>query len=171
MLTPLVRRTLAPRGETPELPCWDRHERISVISCITLSPIRRRPGLYFELLPDDQTIKAPDVVTFLRQLKRHLPGRWILWWDRNGIHSRARAVRAFLAKHPKIVVEDFPGYAPELNPDEMVWGYTKYQAMANYAPADIWELRLRIIAELVHLQLRPDLLRAFIKHAGLPLRL
>jgi hypothetical protein len=65
----------------------------------------------------------------------------------------------------------FPGYAPELNPDEMVWGYTKYQAMANYAPADIWELRLRLIAELVHLQLRPDLLRAFIKHTGLPLRL
>jgi hypothetical protein len=25
-----------------------------------------------------------------------------------------------------VVVEDFPGYAPELNPDEGVWGWTKY---------------------------------------------
>lgn len=171
LLRPLVRRTLAPRGETPVLPCWDRHDRISVISCLTLSPVRDRPGLYFELLPDNANVTAVDVVAYLRQLKRQLPGPWVLLWDRNGTHSRARAVRAWLAKHPEVVVEDFPAYAPELNPDELVWGYTKYHQLANFAPADIWELRLRLIAELVELQRRPALLRSFIKHAGLPLRL
>jgi hypothetical protein len=38
MLTPTVRRTLAPRGQTPILKTWDRHVRISAISCITVSP-------------------------------------------------------------------------------------------------------------------------------------
>lgn len=38
MLAPLARRTLAPRGQTPILDCSDRHDRISVISAITLSP-------------------------------------------------------------------------------------------------------------------------------------
>ncbi len=38
MLAPLVRRTLAPRGKTPIVDCSDSHDRISVISAITVSP-------------------------------------------------------------------------------------------------------------------------------------
>ena len=53
MLTPTVRRTLAPRGQTPLQNAWDRHDRISVISALTISPVRRRLGLYFQLLPTD----------------------------------------------------------------------------------------------------------------------
>jgi hypothetical protein len=34
-------------------------------------------------------------------------------WDRNQIHGRSKAVKAYLAKHPEIVTEDFPAYAPE----------------------------------------------------------
>ena len=37
-LTPTVRRTLAPRGKTPVLKAWDRRDRWSAISCVTLSP-------------------------------------------------------------------------------------------------------------------------------------
>src|SRR5205823_8787949 len=48
-LTPSVRRTLAPRGRTPILEAWDRRDRISAISAVTLSPKAGRPGLYFEL--------------------------------------------------------------------------------------------------------------------------
>src|SRR5262245_55112330 len=50
MLTPTVRRTLAPRGKTPVLRAWDRRDRLSAISCVTLSPAAARPGLYFDLL-------------------------------------------------------------------------------------------------------------------------
>jgi hypothetical protein len=53
----------------------------------------------------------------------------------------------------------------------MVWGHTKYQRLANFAPADLWELRVRLSAELVELQSSPTRLRSFVKHAGLPLRL
>ena len=42
MLAPLGRRAMAPRGKTPILDCSDRHDRISVISAITLSPRARR---------------------------------------------------------------------------------------------------------------------------------
>ena len=121
MLTPVVRRTLAPRGQTPVLPCWDRRDRISAISCITLSPQRYLPGLYFQLLPDDTNVTAAHTVAFLRELKQSLP-RLTVIWDRHGIHSKARLVKAFLAANPSVVAEDFPGYVPELNPDEGVWG-------------------------------------------------
>jgi transposase len=70
MLTPTVRRTLAPRGRTPLLSAWDRRDRLSAISCVTLSPTAGRPGLYFDLL--DHNIHAEDVVGFLRELHRRL---------------------------------------------------------------------------------------------------
>src|ERR1041385_2765241 len=79
-LTPTVRRTLAPRGQTPILPCSEKRDKISAISAITLSPKQLRPGLFFELLPDKQNFHGEEVVAFLKQLKRHL-GRFTVVWD------------------------------------------------------------------------------------------
>src|SRR4029453_16440099 len=62
-LTPTVRRTLAPRGKTPVLAPWDRRDKWSAISCITLSPVAGRPGLYFDLL--DHNVHGGEVVVFL----------------------------------------------------------------------------------------------------------
>jgi hypothetical protein len=50
LLTPTVRRTYAPRGETPILKSWDRHDRISAIGALTVSPKRQRLGLFVTLL-------------------------------------------------------------------------------------------------------------------------
>jgi transposase len=170
MLTPVVRRTLAPRGQTPVLPCWDRRDRISALSCITLSPKRYLPGLYFTLLPDDTNATAAHVVAFLRELKKSLP-RFTVVWDRHGIHSKARLVKEFLKANPSVVAEDFPGYVPELNPDEGVWGWTKYGRLANFAAADTRDLRERVTAELMWLKQHPYFLDSFIEHTKLPLRL
>src|SRR5262245_46552571 len=125
-LTPCVRRTLAPRGQTPVLECWDRRDRLSAISSLSVSPRRHLPGLQFELLPDNQTVKAVHVVAYLRKLRAELGPLLTVVWDGSNIHDKARLVRAFLAKHPGVVTAKFPGYTPELNPDEGVWGWTKY---------------------------------------------
>src|SRR3954451_11587731 len=69
-LTPTVRRTLAPRGQRPVLDAWDRRDRWAAISCVPLSPVAGRPGLYFDLL--DHNIRGPDVVAFLAELHRRL---------------------------------------------------------------------------------------------------
>ena len=170
MLTPGRRRTLAPRGRTPVLPCWDKRDRISAISCVTLSPRRYLPGLYFELLPDNTNATAEHVVAFLRALKESLP-RMTVVWDRHKIHSKSRRVKAFLAANPSVVVEDLPPYAPTENPDEGVWGWTKYGRLANFAPADTAALRERVQAELTWLKQHPYCLYSFIEHTNLPLRL
>lgn len=170
MLTPVVRRTLWPRGVTPVLPVAERRDRISAISGITLSPRRYLPGLSFELLPTNVNVNAEHVVAFLRQLKETLP-RFTVVWDRSRIHSKARRVRAFLAANPSIVAEDFPAYAPDLNPDEGVWGYTKYGRLGNFAPANAQELRERVDAELRELKKRAYFLYRLIRHTHLPLQL
>jgi transposase len=167
-LTPSVRRSLAPRGRTPVLDCWDRRDRISAISCITLSPIRGRPGLYFELLPVNATVHGEEVVAFLEQLRRQLRGPFTVVWDRSKIHSQSKAVKAWLAEHADIVVEDFPGYAPTLNPDEWVWSWTKYGRLSNLAAWDAEELWDHIIMALIELRFDPRMLNAFLATAGVP---
>jgi transposase len=170
MLSPVLRRTLAPRGQTPILPAWDRRDRISAISCITLSPRQLRPGLYFELLPDNTNATAEHVVAFLRQLKQSLP-RLTVVWDRHGIHGKSLLVKQFLAANPSVVAEDLPGYTPQENPDEGVWCWTKYGRLANFAPADTAALRERVQAELTWLKEHPYFLYSFIEHTNLPLQL
>jgi transposase len=167
-LTPSVRRTLAPRGQTPVLDCWDRRDRISALSCITLSPLLGRPGLYFELLPLNKSAHGEEVVAFLKALRSVLPGPFTVVWDRSKIHSRSKVVKAWLAEHPEVVVEDFPGYAPTLNPDEWVWSWTKYGRLSNLAAWDEEELWDHIVMALIDLKFQPKMLNAFIAEAGIP---
>jgi len=163
-LTPTVRRTLAPRGRTPVLVASDRRDKLSAISAITVSPAGR-VNLHFQVLPDN--IDAWAVAGFLEQLRRRL-GPMSVVWDRHTIHGRARVVRAWLSDKPDVVVEDFPGYVPDLNPDEGVWGWSKYGRLANLAAADLDMLWDEVIEELVTVKHRPDLLKGFIRETGLP---
>jgi len=53
MMAPLVRRTWAPRGQTPDfVPGGGRgpREKVSVAAALWLSPRRERLGLYFKTL-------------------------------------------------------------------------------------------------------------------------
>jgi transposase len=170
-LTPLVRRTLAPRGQTPVLSACQRHDRISALSCLTLAPDALQPELYFELLPADLNVCAEDVVAFLRQLRRELPGPWTVVWDRHNIHSRSRLVQQWLAGEPEVILEDLPGYAPARNPDEMVWAWLKYGRLANLTPADVTELREHLLTELDWAAFDTELLAGFFNHAHLGVQL
>ena len=169
MLTPLVRRTFAPRGHTPIQKCWDRHDRISAISAITISPRRHRLGLYFHLLAENRNVRAEDIVEFLCLLRRQLRRPLDIVWDRINIHDNSRLVRDFLSLHPELRTHRLPAYAPELNPDEGVWNHTKFARLANYAAAHVGELRDTVQDELKRLRRRKDLLAAFIRHSKLPI--
>lgn len=168
-LTPSVRRTFAPRGQTPVLEAWDRRDRISAISGVSLSPLLARPGLYFRLLPLNRNATAEDVVAFLKGLRRQLRGPFTVVWDRHGIHSKAKAVKDYLSKHPEVVAEDLPAYAPQLNPVEWAWSWTKYGRLSNLAAWDADQLEDRVIDALVDLKWRPDLLGSFLQNSELPL--
>lgn len=167
MLTPTVRRTWSPRGHQPILDGWDRRDRLSAISCITVSPRAARMNLYFRVLPHN--VQGDDVVEFLKELKRAVGGPLTVLWDRGPVHRKCKAVRAYLAGHPEIVTEDLPAYAPELNPDELVWGWSKYGRLANLAAEDTDRLAEAVLDELLILKRRPDLLASFVAKTELPL--
>ncbi len=90
----------------------------------------------------------------------------ILLWDRVQIH-RGAPVHRFLRAHPRLQVEPFPGYAPELNAAEFVWTQAK-RALANSAPADLPDLQRRPRQATRRLVRSQDLLWACIAMSDLP---
>src|SRR5213082_2834726 len=134
LLAPLVVRTWAPRGCTPVVRCRQgRRDKISVISGISLSPERHRLGLYYLLFYDN--IAQEEVCVFLRELLRHLRGPVIALLDNSSTHQ-GDPLRKLLLQHPRLSIEHFPSYAPELNPDEGVWSLAKRQ-LANGQPQEV----------------------------------
>jgi transposase len=56
-----------------------------------------------------------------------------------------------------------PGYAPELNPDELVWNYMKRTETAKRPLAKGESLHDRIDAELLEIQRNAAVIRSFFK--------
>jgi transposase len=159
LLAPLVRRTWAPCGQTPILYQRGRaRDKVSIIAALTLSPRRRRTGLYFSLRANENVTTA-WLVPFLRALTRHLRGPFVLVWDRLPGH-RAHVVTEYLhRKHRPVAL--LPPYAPELNPVEIFWAYLKRNPLANFAALDAAHLASVATRHVQRLRRRPELLRSF----------
>jgi len=166
MLQPVVRRTWAPKGKTPIQYSWDRRDRLSVISAITLSPVRQRLGLYFDI--HNHNVTFVEVMAFLTMIHRRLRRKFILVLDRLTAHRKA--VRLLQAAHPDwLEVVWLPAYAPDLNPVEMVWNRAKYTDLANFIPENVHDLHQAVRASLDTTRTKQDLIRSFFQHARLEL--
>lgn len=129
---PAAKSTWAPQGETPVLELNFNWKKLSVIGGITIK------SLYFQL--HETSVKAPEVTAFLGHLQQHIPGKLLVVWDGLPAH-RSKLVADYLATtEGRVWIERLPGYAPELNPIEYLWGYAKGNDLANFAPKELWEL-------------------------------
>ena len=111
-------------------------------------------------------INALDAADFLRQLLAHLRGHVFVIWDNCSIHKGrhlARLCRTF----PRLHVEPLPSYAPQLNPDEGVWGLAK-GTLANVRPDNLTEFAAHLDQILAALAHSPARLRGCIRHSELP---
>ena len=166
MLQPTVRRTWGPKGQTPIHYSWDRRDRLSVISAISLSPQRRRLGLYFQLF--GHNITADQAEPFVAGMLDHFPQGIILVWDRWSVHRSA--ARRLQKRFPcRLGVEWLPPYAPELNPVEQTWNRSKYTDLPNFIPRDVGHLATALRRSLRHSRSQQSLLRSFFKHPELEL--
>jgi transposase len=169
LMAPFLRRTWAPVGETPILYQRGRsHQRISMIAALTVSPRRRRVGLYFSLLPNENVV-TQNLLPFVRGLRRELGSPLVLVWDRLNVHRSASTElrRRSRSIHPVFL----PPYAPELNPVESFWSYLKMNPLANHAADQIDELHRRAKRHSRQIARDQALLRSFLQATPLFLRL
>jgi transposase len=164
LLIPNLLKTWAPRGRTPVQRHRYRRDKISVISGISVSPKRHHPGLYYQLC--FQNIGQEEVCQFLRHLLRHLRGPVIALLDNSGTH-KGDPLHQLQGRHPRLHIEHFPSYAPELNPDEGVWSLAKRE-LANGRPDDLKELMKDVIRSIESIRRSPGKLRGCILQSELP---
>jgi putative transposase len=171
LMTPFVAKTWGLRGRTPVLPHRARHhQKVSVVGAVTLSPGRRRCGLYFNTHLN-ASVNDRKVAAFLRDLLRHLRrGHVVVVWDRINSH-RSKFLRDWVARRPRLHVELLPPYAPELNPVEWFWEDADCHELANHGIDDLLELRRRVQRHGRRTRNRQHKLRGFIRSAHLPMRL
>lgn len=151
-------------GQTPLVRHRERHDRISAISGIAVSPRRFQCSLYCQLYEDN--IQGEQVAFFLRHLLRQIRGHLVVLLDNGKIH-RGDPVQELLARTRRLHLVPFPAYAPELNPDEGVWNHLK-RTLANGRPDTQAELMDVLADEICRLAVAPDLLRACIQQSELP---
>lgn len=163
-LVPNLRRTWSPSGRRPVVRHRFRRDRLSVIGGLSVSPVAHRLHLHYDI--HTKNIRQPEVCAFLRALLRSWRGPIIVLWDQGRIH-RGAIIREFLAQHPRVRVEAFPAYAPELDPQEMAWAHTKAR-LANGAPSNRWELMAALVVALEQLRRSQVELRACIHESELP---
>lgn len=112
-------------------------------------------------------MRSRQIVVFLRHLARHLSGPIVLIWDGLNAH-KSRETKTYLASQARrFTVERLPAYAPELNPVEGLWGWSKGHAVPDLCAENLEPVRRGLRRGCRHLRRRPDVLIGFLSRAGL----
>ena len=159
-LLPMVVRTYAPIGQTPILKENLTRDNLSAMSGITLEG-----KLY--MIEQEHAFKGEDVVRFLKHLMSQIEGKLLIIWDGSPIH-RGAAVKDFLSSGAsrRLKLEQLPGYAPDLNPDEGVWKHLKCVELKNLCCESLSELKIELRKAKERLRRKRDVILGCIRQPG-----
>jgi len=122
--------------------------------------------LFFRMKPDSYNTES--LIDFLQDLRRDLRAkRCILIGDGLMAH-KSKGMKTFLARQTSwLTVEMLPGYAPDLNPVEPLWGNIKRSELANRCAVDLGESCRAVRRGMDRVKRGKSLAFSFLKHAGL----
>ena len=166
-LLPSVRATWAPRGHTPVLRHRFAWKRLSLAGALAYEPDGSDAHLFFELRPgayNDETL-----IEFLSEFDETEHRRVLLIWDGLPSHRSRRMSDWVASQRHWLSVEPLPGYAPDINPIEHVWGNLKSTELANLCSDTIGEVADIAEDGLDRIGSDAALCMAFLRHSGLRL--
>ena len=147
-------RTWGVRGRTPVVPCPGQRQRISAASAVNATG-----GFWYCTYEGGLT--AELFVRLLRQMMRHRVKPVHLVVDGLPAH-KTRLVKDYVqSTGGRLTLHFLPGYAPELNPDELVWSHVKRTGVARTPLRRGERLRDKIEGQLAKIKQAPRLLRSF----------
>ena len=167
-LLPSVRATWSPRGHTPVLRHRFSWKRLSLAAAVVYEPDGSDAHLVFQLRPgayNDETLI--EFLTDLNELEQQRPV--VLIWDGLPSHRSRRMTDWITSQQSWLSVERLPGYAPDLNPTEQVWGNLKSTELANLCRDTIDEVVGVAEDGLDRIGSDATLCFAFLRHCGLRL--
>ena len=162
---PPVRRTWAPKGETPVLVYAFNWKKLSISAALGYRWDGKRCRLWFQTQPGSYNDER--LIAFVRDLKKHLRGqKAILIWDGLPAHKSRKMKQYLESQRGWLEVETLPGYSPDLNPVEDLWSNIKGQELANRCVAGLGEAEDGVSSGMD--RVRQSMLPfSFLHHAGL----
>lgn len=163
---PPIRKTWGKVGKTPVIKSTGSWQSLAVTGIITTKATRQKPRAYFTI--KNGTVRADDTLRTLQRLLKCVRGGIALFWDGLPSH-RAKIVKAFLRKRKNrfLMIERFPAYAPELNPQEYIWSASKGKDMANFCPSKDNDLHSKTKKSLKRIQRTESVIQGALKKSGL----
>lgn len=157
-LSPVVGRTWALKGKTPTIKVSGSRQKLNLLSAI--SPAGR---LIFKI--HQKKIKSEEYIDFLTQIIKYHPRRKIIVITDNATIHKSNLVQGFIKSNEKIfVIYYLPPYAPELNPDEHIWGHLKSYLLNAHQAKNINELKDLTIKKMNSIRQRRNLISNFFMH-------
>src|SRR5246500_3471952 len=149
-------RTWGRKGQTPVVERPGQRQSISAASAVNA-----RGGFWYCTYQGG--LNAALFVTLLRKMMRHRTKPVHLVVDGLPAHKTA-LVKAYVASTDGMLTLHFlPGYAPELNPDELVWSHMKRTGVARTPLRKGERLQDKVEAQLARLKAAPRLIRSFFR--------
>ena len=146
--------TWSPKGKTPVVYTTGVRK-----SCNMLSAVSARGALRFMVRRG--TVTTDVFIEFLRRLMDGATRPIFLIVDGHPTHRAKRTQAYVAATRGKLKLFYLPPYAPELNPDELVWRQVKHHGVGREPILDDDDLARRADSHLRSLQKRPATIKAF----------
>ena len=147
-------KTWGVRGQTPVVQRPGQRQSISAASAVNAKGA-------FWFCTYEGALNAEFFVELLKQMMKYRKKPIHLVLDSLPAHKKA-IVRDYVAStEGKLTFHFLPGYAPDLNPDELVWSHIKRTGTARRPLRKGEKLRDKIDEQLAKLQQMPRLVRSF----------
>ena len=147
-------RTWGKKGQTPVIEVPGQRQTISAASAVNA-----KGAFWFATYQGG--LNAELFVGMLELLMKHRRRPLFLVLDNLATH-KAKVVNEYVAStQGKLELHYLPGYAPELNPDELVWNYMKRTGTARRPLAKGQSLQDNIEADMLAIQRNPALVKSF----------
>jgi transposase len=150
-------KTWGLKGQTPVVAVPGQRQSVSAASAITTKGA-------FWFVTYKGSLNGERFVELLKKLmhRRRKPVHLVL--DSLPAHKKA-AVRDYVkSTRGKLTLHFLPGYAPELNPDELVWSHAKRTGNARRPLQKGENFQTRIHDQLAKIGRNKPLLRSFFRH-------
>jgi len=148
-------RSWGKKGETPIVASTGARYRMSLISAVTA-----RGHMRF-MIKEKGGVNAEVFIDFLKRLMTGCKNKIFLIVDRGPAHV-AKKTKAFVAGlGGNLRLFYLPPYAPDTNPDELVWKHLKADTVGRTAVASLAEFRQKVKSSMLSLQRNPTKIRAF----------
>ena len=149
-------RSFALKGQTPEIRTTGQR-----FGCNMISALSNRGALAFQVF--EGRFVTATFIDFLHRLVKHGKGRKIaLIVDGHPVHKAALVKRWIAEQKGAITLYFLPGYAPELNPDELL-NHDLKLGLAKRRPRNRAELKSAVRSHLHRRQKQPQVVRNFFK--------